>query len=692
MMKLLQHENKFQDILTFQKVCDNIITRSFDFGNDINRRGIMMFENDNNNSGIENAQFDEMSVSGVDNITKKGKGKKAALIGGISAAVIVGGSAAAYGLSDTVKNQVKLRLSKPEKYYAWVTENNSEALAELLSGKYKDCLDKYEKEQNIKIKFSYAPTEEAKNKILEEILGSDYEKDADEEEQQLINVIKKHDEYAFATDISSNHGKVNSNVGVDLSGDRVMSFEAAADMDAFDFFFRIPELKEQWIGFNVDVKEELEDTEFESIIDCYKDILNDPASYLTPEQLKNEIARYTGVWSSFADDVNVEKKESVDISDITVDYTVATVEMTEKDITQLSIDMLEKLRDDKYIKELVTEKLDVVDEADYDEELNDAIDDLKEDLESDDDEDIVFTVDTYIDFTGTVRGFRFTNEYDDEFFMAIGMDDSNARGELTFKEDGEETFSAKLSLDDVSMFKKHQTYSGDVVITGEDIDGEVKVEFDNVKEENDEKFYFSGDFVINIPDVDPICISCKSNGKKQEIAYDLRIDDIDYGKIAVEYSYDYGVDVEFPSEKDAYMINSDDIDGFELENYVSQKDFSKFLDELLDKVGITGDTAKDISENITEDLYDEVSDALDDDDDFDWDEDDDFKVTTSVAKGTNKTTTTTEAYDDDDMYNFDDFDWDSLKYEDYKDFMTEEEFKDFVNEMKEYSEEYKKAS
>ena len=53
-------------------------------------------------------------------IAKK-KGKKAALIGGISAAVIVGGSAAAYGFSDTVKNQVKLRLSKPENYYAWVT-------------------------------------------------------------------------------------------------------------------------------------------------------------------------------------------------------------------------------------------------------------------------------------------------------------------------------------------------------------------------------------------------------------------------------------------------------------------------------------------------------------------------------------------------------------------------------------------
>jgi len=662
-----------------------------------------MFENDHNNSGIENTQFDEMSVSGVDNVTKKGKGKKAALIGGISAAVIVGGSAAAYGLSDTVKNQVKLRLSKPEKYYAWVTENNSEKFAETISEKYKEYLDKYDNGQNIKIKFSYAPTEDAKEEILENILGSDYDEDPDEEEQQLINVIKKHDEYAFAADVSSNQGKVSSNIGVDLSGDRVMSFEAAADMEAFDFFFRIPELKEQWIGLNVDLEEELEDTEFSSIMDTYKDILHDPASYLSPAQLKNEITKYAGVWSSFADDVKVEKKENVDISDITVDYTVATVEMTEKDMAQLGVDMLEELRDDKYIKELLTEKLDVVEEEDYDESINDVIDDLKEEIEGGDldDEETELTVDTYIDFSGTVRGLRFTAD-DQEIFMAIGMDDSNARGEFTVKEDGEETFSAKLSLDDVSMFKKHQTYSGDIVVTGENIDDEIKVEFDNVKSENDEKCYFSGDFVINIPDVDPICISCKSNGKKQEIAYELRVDDIDYGKIAVEYSFDEGAEVELPDESDAYMINSDDIDGFELEDYVSKNEFSKFLDELLDKVGITGDTAKDISEEITEDLYDEVSSVLDDDDDwdddydwddddFDWDDDDDLKITTSAANGSAKTTTT-DVYDDDDMYNFDDFDWDGLKYEDYKDFMSEEEFKEYVEEMKEFAEEHKKAS
>ena len=38
------------------------------------------------------------------------------------------------------------------------------------------------------------------------------------------------------------------------------------------------------------------------------------------------------------------------------------------------------------------------------------------------------------------------------------------------------------------------------------------------------------------------------------------------------------------------------------------------------------------------------------------------------------------------------FDPDMYKYEDYKDFMTEEEFNEFVDEMKKYYEEYEKKA
>lgn len=651
-----------------------------------------MYENDQNNSGLNN-QFDGMSVSGVENVTKKGKGKKAALIGGISAAVIVGGSAAAYGLSDTVKNQVKLRMSKPEKYYAWVTEKNSETLGKLLSESYKKELDKYEKGENVKFKFSYAPTEDAKEKFLEYTIGEDYESEADEDEKNLIDIVKKHDEYALASDVSFKKGVVNSNFGLDLSGDRFLSFESAFDMNDIDVFFRVPELKKQWIGLNVDVEEAASEIGMGSLMDTYKDIVKDPASYLSPEDLETEVNRYVNVWGSFADSVRVEKKEKVEICDIEVDYTVATIEMTEKDVAQLGLDMLKELRDDKYVKNLVTDKLDVVEEDEYKETIDSLIDRAKSSIEDGDldDEETFFTVDTYIDFTGTVRGLKFTNDVDESFFMAIGKDGDDIRAEVTFTEDGEEVMSAKLNA--VEDSKK---YTGDIVFTSEDSDDEVKVEFEDFKLESDDKLYFSGDFVINVPDVDPIKISCKSNGKKQEISYELKIDDVDYGKFALEYSADNDVNVEIPDKNDAYMVNSDDIDDFELEKYVTKDEFSKFSKDLIEKLGFTGDTAEDLAKEMTDELFDTVDDSLggddyDWDDDFDWDDydfdDDDFG-----SSSKDKKQATTSAYDDDDDYSFDDFDWSSLKYEDYKDFMTKEEFDEFVKEMQEYTEEAKKAS
>ena len=649
-----------------------------------------MYENDQNNSGLNN-QFDGMSVSGVENVTKKGKGKKAALIGGISAAVIVGGSAAAYGLSDTVKNQVKLRMSKPEKYYAWVTEKNSETLGKLLSESYKKELDKYEKGENVKFKFSYAPTEDAKEKFLEYTIGEDYESEADEDEKNLIDIVKKHDEYALASDVSFKKGVVNSNFGLDLSGDRFLSFESAFDMNDIDVFFRVPELKKQWIGLNVDVEEAASEIGMGSLMDTYKDIVKDPASYLSPEDLETEVNRYVNVWGSFADSVRVEKKEKVEICDIEVDYTVATIEMTEKDVAQLGLDMLKELRDDKYVKNLVTDKLDVVEEDEYKETIDSLIDRAKSSIEDGDldDEETFFTIDTYIDFTGTVRGLKFTNDVDESFFMAIGKDGDDIRAEVTFTEDGEEVMSAKLNA--VEDSKK---YTGDIVFTSEDSDDEVKVEFEDFKLESDDKLYFSGDFVINVPDVDPIKISCKSNGKKQEISYELKIDDVDYGKLALEYSADNDVNVEIPDKNDAYMVNSDDIDDFELEKYVTKDEFSKFSKDLIEKIGFTGDTAEDLAKEMTDELFDTVDDSLggddyDWDDDFDWDDydfdDDDYSTASKDKKQA-----TTSAYDDD--YSFDDFDWSSLKYEDYKDFMTKEEFDEFVKEMQEYTEEAKKAS
>lgn len=670
----------------------------------ISQEGISMFENDHNENGMENTQFDsqpvndELSVSGVDNVTKKGKGRKAALIGGISAAVVVGGSATAYAASDTVKNQVKLRLSSPEKYYAWVTENNSKNLGQILSENYKKSIDNMEKGTEAKFKLSFEPTQNAKDMLIDEVFGGK----SNEETKQFEDIIKNNDSIGIAVDCSSKKGKTEGSFGLELSDKRVVGIDAAIDADAMDYFVRIPELKEQWIGVSLGetMDELMSDEEANAVLQTYKDIMNDPASFLSPEELETEVNRYAGVWANFADEVKLEKKESVDICDITVNYTVATVELTEMDTCKLGVEFLKELKDDDIIRDIVVDKIKAVDDKDeYKKSINDALDELKEQLEEDDfDEDTVFTIDTYIDPTGTIRGFGFEAE-EEKLTMVLGKDGNDVRGEMKFVSDGEEEFSVKLTAEEEGKDK----YSGDVTIeypkTSYDYDedeGKMRsntetqkavIKFDEFEVVDKEKGYFNGDFVINIPDVDPIDLSFSSDGKQQEVSYELRFDGTDYGKLKFAYSVDYGTSVDVPSKDSAFMVDVKDADNFKLEEYATQDEFNKFAKGIMTQVGIDDKTADELAKYATEELYDAADSGLDiDDDDFDLD-DDEFDFDDEDRE--EKKTTSSAFDDDDDDYSFNfEFDPSQFKYEDYKDFMTEEEFNEFVEEMKKYYDEY----
>ena len=666
----------------------------------IYQEGISMFENDHNENGMENTQFDsqpvndELSVSGVDNVTKKGKGKKAALIGGISAAVVVGGSATAYAVSDTVKNQVKLRLSSPEKYYAWVTENNSKNLGQILSENYKKSIDNMEKGTDAKFKVSFEPTQDAKDMLIKELFGSR----SNDETKQFEDIIKNNDSIGIACDWSSKKSKTNADLGLELSGKRIVGVDAAIDADAMDYFVRIPELKEKWIGISMSetMDELMSDEEANAIMQTYKDIMNDPASFLSPEELETEVNRYAGVWSNFASDVQLEKKESVDICDITVDYTVATVELTEKDTVKLGVDFLKELKNDDIIRDIVVDKVKAVDDKDeYKDEINDAIDELKEQLEEDDfDEDTVLTIDTYIDATGTIRGLGFDVD-DEQFTMILGKDGDNVRGEMKFVDDGEEEFSVKLTADEEGKDKytgdltiAYPTYSYDDDYNRVSKTEEAVIKFSDFEIVEKEKGYFNGDIVINIPEIDPIALSFSSDGDQQEISYEVNVEGTDYGKLKFAYSIDYGTDVDVPSKGDAFMVDVQDADNFQLEDYASQDEFEKFAKRIMTEVGIKEETAKELAKYATEELFDSVDSGLDiDDDDFDWD-DDDFDFDLDDDEDVPKTTS---IYDDDEDYDYDfDFTFDpgQFKYEDYKDFMTEEEFNEFLEEMQEYYEKY----
>lgn len=659
-----------------------------------------MFENGQNDMNNIGSQYenqtvnDNLSVSGVDPVTKKSKGKKAAVIGGISAAVLVGGSATAYGVSDTVKNQVKLRTNSPEKYYAWVTEKNSKSIGESISEYYKKGLDKYKNGQTSSIKVSFEPTEDTKELVLQEIFGDDYEYELDGEAKDLADIIKNNDKYAISFDAASKKGSLSSNVGLELNGDRVVSADMVMDNEALDYFIRIPELKDQWLG--IEYGEYMEDLIDDIGLDddptsVYRDILKDPESFLSPEDLETEINRYAGVWSNFAKDVELEKKEEVDICDITVNYTVASVDLTEKDIAKLGLEMLKELRSDGIIKDIVDDKLDLIDEDEYEDGLDKAIDSLKEGIKDGDydNDETVISIDTYIDATGTIRGIQ-TKQDDTTSLIIIGKDGDSIRGEISAKADKEEIFSVKLSAEE-----DHKKYTGDIEIEfpdsryrfDEDSDSEkntVSILFEDVEIVDEEKGYFNGDFTINVADAAPVVINCDADKDGQSIGCDINVSGTNYGRLGIDYSVNDKADVDIPDKGGAYMIDLDDASRFDIEDYTSKDEVESFVKGVLEKTGLKSSTAGDLAKEIAGEIFNDFDydldfydddwddDGWDDDDwdDFDWDDDDD--------DDDDQKTTSSSILDDD--YDFE-FDPSQYKYEDFKDYMTEDEFNEWMKLM-----------
>lgn len=154
-----------------------------------------MSENMNNNENFDNA------VSGVERVSKK-KGKKIALISGITAVVLVGGSAAVYNVSDYVKNQVNLRVMKPENYYSWVTEENSKNFASSAKENYQKMIDRTSGGQSSNISLKYTATDGFRDYALNEILGEDYSNSGDEQSQMLANIINNINEVVIGCNAS----------------------------------------------------------------------------------------------------------------------------------------------------------------------------------------------------------------------------------------------------------------------------------------------------------------------------------------------------------------------------------------------------------------------------------------------------------------------------------------------------------
>ena len=570
----------------------------------------------NNQNGFNPDGFTD-SVSGVETITKKKRGKKIAIISGISVAALAGGGAIAYNVSPLVKNQVKLHTSSAKNYYAWVNEENAGDLAKSIADSYSEALDKYEKGTTEKFAVEYKVSDGAKEAFLTEVLGSDYKDEVDEDTQQLLDIVNNIEQLKIGIDGSTKKNLMALNLYGELNNEELVSLDFAGDFDQMALFARIPQLSEQYLGFSFKelLEEEIDD---QTTLETIMDVLNDPASYLSPSELEKEINRYVSVWNKSVSKVKVEKKEEVGIGGIDVNYTVATVKIDEKTGEKIGENFMEALKNDEIIKEIVVEKLGIVDEEEYEKTFEE---DEEEDIDIDEDEDFdldeededdkdekeqIVSFSTYIDAKGVIRGFSLSDNSDEknDIRFIIGKDGKDVRGEFVAITDGNEQFSAILTADE-----SKGSYDGSIDITVHDYDYDfndddelvvsddettnISVEFENFKIVDEEKCYVEGDITLIIPDTDPIELNLESDGKSQTINYNIVIDDTDFGTISLITSTKDGFEADVPSMDDAFEID-ENFENDDIFSYVSEEELVDFVKELLKKIGFSDELAEEI--------------------------------------------------------------------------------------------------
>lgn len=562
-----------------------------------------MSENMNNNENFDNA------VSGVERVSKK-KGKKIALISGITAVVLVGGSAAVYNVSDYVKNQVNLRVMKPENYYSWVTEENSKNFASSAKENYQKMIDRTSGGQSSNISLKYTATDGFRDYALNEILGEDYSNSGDEQSQMLANIINNINEVVIGCNASVKDNLLSGNIFASLNGENLASGDMAIDYDNFDYFMRVPELTEQWLCMSMGESMD----SYLYAMPSYQNIMKNPAEYLSAEELEDIIIRYTNVWNESVKDIELEKKESVDICDITVDYTVVSAEFTEADVLELFTNYINELKNDDIIKNIVVNKMEACTEDEYNSELDDILNDLAEEDTTDNDK--TFTFDTYIDPNGDIRGIKFVQDTE-EFFIGFGKDGDNVRGEMYFSEDNEKDFSVELYADEAD-----DKYSGniDFAFYGYEETEQISIEFADYEVVNEDNGYFNADVNLVIPDIDPIAIDFSSDGNSQDISYNINFDGTDYGTVTLNMSANDGADVSMPDKDGAFVISPEMDSEPALEDYISEENMNAFIYDILVKVGFSEDIATEGAADITEEIYSDY----DDYEDYDWEDYDDF--------------------------------------------------------------------
>ena len=274
----------------------------------------------------------ELNVKPEPPVKKK---KKAGLIALIAAAAVVVAGAVAVLLNlDAVNNFFRQNLESPQEYMVYVEEKAADELIENLSEAYDAYLEAMSND-NI-----------ATSGQMHILLGDD-----------VLNLLKPTLQQAglpaddlrwlsdvlVDMDISAQDQKLASKLGIGLGSKKLLTMDLIIDLASGDAWFAFPELSSQY----VESKLEIGDMDLQAGADLAKAL---PSS----DTLAGLLKTYYGI---VLDGItNVEKSsKNVTIDGVSQKFTQLTATVTEKELANIVIDVLEHAKTDADLKAIIND-------------------------------------------------------------------------------------------------------------------------------------------------------------------------------------------------------------------------------------------------------------------------------------------------------------------------------------------------
>lgn len=527
---------------------------------------------------------------------KKKRKKGGFIIAGVVAVAAVS-SVGVLAASGRLGNFVHKNFTSPESYFKYVAENNTKDAIKSFNTGYSKAVDSFD--QVTSANRSYTVRLDAGNE-LKPLMG------------MIDPSLKGIDNASIFVNTSYDDSIQNVQLKANINDADIATVNASIDMENEEGYLQIPELSDSYIDISDGIEEindELKSSgvEYQEMLDEVKNTLPDAK---TVDKVLNT---YVDVAFDNISDVS-KSSDKIEAEDVSQSVTALTTTLDGQYAYDTAYEMLETLKDDENIKEIIEN----IDEASYDEfrdsisDTLDSLDSLKDEKDSIDDVEGSADLTLYVNGKGEIAGTEVLVDVDgQEVVVSSVMPRSGSRFgyEMKAEYEGMELFSLtgsgtlksdvmngtfNVSVDDELLGDLDEYVSGgDNILTIDVKDFDISDSKDGMLNGS---FTFSTDAVRQVKGY-KLNVEFATTKKETSVAVALLYEDDNYAKVTLTSGEGENLKTLQPSGSDTVYSITDDSD---MQDYLSEIDIDAFIDDINDKCGldIDLDDLEDMGENL----------------------------------------------------------------------------------------------